>query len=1088
MFCLNMRRRIVWALVACVLVVAVNAYAQSTRATIVGTVKDPSGAVLPGVTVIAKNVDTGLTRNTVTNEVGDYTLPLLPIGSYEVSAEIGGFKTQVKSGITLQVDDRLRVDFAMEIGQISEKVMVTGEAPLLQSENASIGNVIDHAKIVDLPLDGREFYSLAQLNPAVYAPAQGSTLGFRGGMNIAGVSEIANSYTLDGVENMDAASNQPAHRPSVDTIQEFKVLTGTYPAEYGRYSGGQVIVTTKSGTNDFHGTAYNFYRNSAMDARNFFATTVSPFTRNNFGGTIGGPVIKNRTFFFGGYEGRRDSQQMTAVATVPSMLMRGGNFSELLNAANPFTGRVTTITDPVTKKAFDNNVIPPNRIDPVAAKLIDLEYGKPNRVGANNYLADGPDVITNDQFNARIDHKQSDKHNLSTGYEFMNLREQAPFGNSLCSTRFMPGQGCLDVTKTQTVFVSDVYIFSPSLIHELRLGYTRLTAIRTPGLADSTLATQLGIPGLPGAVFPHNQAGPQVTISGFATLGPGGSLPQGRSTNTYNLIDSMTVNRGSHSFKFGMDWRYFQFNSFHAQDRNGTLGFNGFMTGYAMADFLLGFPRTASRNTGIPYTVTTDDQYDFYFQDDWKASSRFTFNLGLRYEYNRPIYERTDQISSWDPTTNMLRLPHGGVSYVDSTTGQLVIKPGNTDSRAVWNADKNNFAPRIGIAFRPTASNSFVIRSGYGIYYNLTPNGNGMSGLYRGLPYRISSSITASTTIPIALGDPFTRAPGRAAARFSHLGVANNYLTAFAQQYSLGIQKELTSSLMLETTYMGSRGTKIFDTLAINQPRPGAGSVDARRPYQPWGTITYTDNMGNSWYNSLQAKVERRMAKGVSGLLSYTFGKSTDTGTGLGAGGDGNYATQDPLNYKANKGLSAFDIRHRFVGSYVIELPFGKGRHFMNGASRPLDMLFGGWMVSGILTLQSGAPFTPTISFDNANTGTTNHPNLIGDWHVDHASPERWFNRNAFCYAASCGLAQYTYGNAGRNILRGPGKKNLDFSLMKDFMIQEGKSLQFRGEFFNLTNHPNFFLPSGTVDLATGGTISQAANARTVQLALKFIF
>ncbi len=1073
----------------CVVLFSQNLLAQT--ASIVGTVKDPTGAVLPGVAMTVKNTGTGLSRDTITNETGDYTVPLLPVGTYEITAELPGFKTSAKSGITLKIDDRIRVDFALDVGNVTDKIVVMESAPLVQSENASVGNVIDNTKIVELPLDGREFYQLARLNPGVYEPAQNSTIGFRGGFNVAGASEVTNSYSLDGVENMDMASNQPAHRPSVDTIQEFKVLTGTYTAEYGRHSGGQIIVTTKSGTNQIHGSAFEFYRNSKMDAKNFFNTgDKSPFHRNQFGGTIGGPIVKNRTFFFGGFEGNRANEQQTILSTIPSAKMRTGDLSELLDPSNPFTGAVTTVKDPVNGANFGGNIIPPARINRVAQILMDTWYPIPNRSGGQNYLANGTRTEYRNQWNAKVDHKFTDKNNLSAGYQYMNNNPYEGLGYiSLCGTRTLPGHGCTDTTKTQVAFISDVHVFTPATINELRLGYTRLYALRIPEAGDKGIADKLAQPGLPGAQFKYNQGGPQVSISGFATIGPSSGNPQGRWDNTYNIIDHLSLNRGNHGIKLGTDLRYFQFNSFHAANRGGVFTFvNGSssLTNYGFADFLLGLPRTANRNTGIPYTVTTDVSYNFFAQDDWKVSNKLTVNFGLRYEYNRPIRERADQIASFDPATNSVRVAHCGKATVDAGNN-LIYTPGNCDSREIWTFDKNNFAPRIGIAYRPLANSTFVVRGGFGLYYDDIVSGNGLSGLWRGLPFRITSTITTVPSNPISLSDPFTPAPGRPVARYTQPSISPNMVTPYIEQWSFGLQKELTSSLALETTYYGSTGNKLVDSIPINNPDPGPSSTtDARRPFQPWGAISNTGNIGRSYFNSLQVRMDKRFAQGVSGLVSYTWGKSIDTGTGTATGSDGDSGTQNPKDYFADRGLSGFDVRHRFVGSYTLEIPVGQGHHFLNKPSKVLDAVAGGWQLSGIVTLQSGSPFSPTAADVTGGAVGSQRPNYLRDWRVSNPTPDQWFDRSAFCGAASCGLT--SFGTAGRNSLIGPPLKKSDLSLQKFFAVREGQRLQFRAEMFNFTNHPNFFLPSGRVDLATGGKISQSQAPRVVQLGLKYLF
>ena len=703
--------------------------AQGVRATIVGRVADDSGAVVPGATITVTNTGTNESRSVVVNDNGDYAIPQLAPGQYTLTAEYTGFNKVVRSGIVLETGQQARLDLVLKVGAVTEDVEVIAAAALVTTESATIGNVVDRQKIAELPLNGRDYLQLAFLQPNVFVTAQGSNLGFRGGLNVAGNSEIANQYLLDGIDNNDETTNQPLHRPILDAVREFKVLTGTYSAEYGRQAGGQVIVTTQSGTNEFHGSVWEFHRNSALDARNFFAPQKPAFRRNQFGGVLGGPVKKDQTFFFIAYEGQRRGQQEAGLATVPSTAFRNGDFSSVS----------TPIRDPFNGNApFLNNQIPKERWSTQGAGLLAL-YPAPNRIGSTNFASAAPDHYTIDQWSARVDHRLSANDSIYATYEFADSSEFYALSNPLCSARAVPGWGCDELQRTQHAVAVWTHIFSPRLINEARVGYTRYGFYRLQQDRDSNVIQALGIGGLTDAgKTPFNNGAPQITLTGFDTIGGPTNLPQGRHDNTYNYIENMTFIAGQHSMKFGFDIRRFLFNSFFTSFGRGAFTFDGTFTGNAVADMLLGMPRQADRNLGTPFHNSMTFASGYYFQDDWKITPKLTLNLGLRYDLDLPEVERVNKIASFDPTRATIKVAGGLEYYIDnsSPTG-LSSRPRPEIGRRLWGTDTTNFGPRLGLAWRPFGGTRTVVRAGFGTFYNHQIVGNGLTPLSRNSPFRL---------------------------------------------------------------------------------------------------------------------------------------------------------------------------------------------------------------------------------------------------------------------------------------------------------------------------------------------------------------
>jgi TonB dependent receptor len=617
---------------------------------------------------------------------------------------------------------------------------------------------------------------------------------------------------------------------------------------------------------------------------------------------------------------------------------------------------------------------------------------------------------------------------------------------------------------------------------------------------------RLGIGGLTDVgVKPFNNGAPQISLSGFATIGGPTNLPQGRHDNTYHYVENMTFITGKHALKYGLDIRRFLFNSFFTSFGRGAFTFDGTFTGNVVADLLLGLPRQGDRNLGEPFHNAMTFSSGFYLQDDWKITPKLTLNLGVRYELNLPPVERVDKIASFDPRTGTIRVAGGREAYIDPVSRQLLIRPRPDVGRRLWETDKNNWAPRIGIAYRPFGGTSTVIRAGFGVFYNLQIVGNGITPLSRNSPFRqrqtagpFAATDTPNLTNVFTVGIPSVVPPG----------IQEDFRTAYVSQWSFGVQRELARNFVLDVTYLGSEGHKLPVPWNINQAIPGPGAVNARRPFPLFGSITggFISSIGNSNFHDLQVRAERRFSQGLSFVSSYTWSKSIDDNSGISTGSDGDPGVaQDFRNLRAERSLSAFDVTHRWVLSTVYDLPFGKGRRYLT-SNRFGDAIAGGWQITGIYALQGGRPFTVLSGRDESNTaGNNDRPNVIGDWRVSNPGPDRWFNP---CTLTAAGVrrnclpgdtpawqlnAAGTFGNAGRDILRGPSFNNFDLGVSRAFRLGERYAFQFRSEFFNLANHPNFFLPSGNGAGSNFGTIQRSVNSgagaqRQIQFALKFVF
>ncbi len=1065
-------------------------HAQGVLAEVHGTVTDSAGLPLPGATIMVVDMAKGWTRVLHSNDHGEYELPQLEPDTISITVEAPSFKRALRNGIVLQTGQQAQVDFKLETGAIDQTVTVTADASQVQADNGALGTVIEERKIKELPLNGRNFIQLAQLVPNAFPPIANSALSFRGGFNVAGQPEVDNNYILDGIDNSDEATLQPTVSPSIDGLQEFKLLTGVYPAEYGRYSGGEILITTKSGGNAIHGTAYEFYRTSALDARNYFSPGALPtFNRNQYGVSFGGPIKHDRIFAFGTYEGLRLSQQISAVATVPTAQDRTGNLSDLVTSA----GRPVVVLNPATGKAFPGNQLP--ALSPQSAALL-AYYPLPNLPGtSSNYLFSETRTQRQDQYSVRIDANLTQSNTFYASYQNQHLNAFEP-SNSLCGSSVLPGFGCTTPELDQALSMHDTQILTPALVNEVRIGFNRIRTNRSlQDAADGDVLDAIGVPtntptGV-GLQSGANEGVPSVTISGYSTLGGATNLPQNRRDNTFNYIDVLSYSKGAHNFRVGADVKHFIYNLSYYQNGRGVFAFNGQYTGNALADFLLGDLLSTSRAPGYPGVHSFTTTSDFFAQDEWHATPHLTFSYGLRYELDFPEGERQQRISTFDPATGLVPTADGQLYTVQN--GALVdlgpsSGPGSVHG-TVWRLDKANFAPRLGIAYQPFGDQKTILRAGYGIFYDQVVAGNGISQLWRGIPYRVRQTFTNtnSATYPkpaliATWTNPFPSGL-TAAGGFTPNGINSDYRTANYQQWSLSVDRELQKDLSLEVSYLGSKGTHLQESYNINQPTPGAGAIQARRPYSQWGSVTWVDSSGCSNFNSLAAQLQRRYSGGLTLLIAYTYSHSLDDAPYSGS-------LQNTQNLSAGYASSDFDTRHRFVSSFTYELPFGRAKRFGSTYNRVVETAISGWQANGIFSAQTGTPFTVTTTKDISNTGAANYAQLVPgvNPNVGSPTPAHWFNTAAFADTL-LPAGSYAYGTASRNSLRADGPVNFDLGIYRRIAFVRETQFEVRAEIFNLLNHPTFSSPTANVESGSFGTVtSTVGNPRQTQFALKYLF
>lgn len=1125
---------------------------QVNTASLTGLVSDATGAIIPNAAVTAKNNATNVESKVASDASGYYTFATLPVGTYTVTAEIQGFKKAMRENAVLEVGQKARIDFTMEVGAINETTTVTAMAPMMTTQEATTGGVIENRLMTGLPLATRNWDDLIAMVPGTqqdrYTEEGGGTANGRtGGVNVHGIRSLQNNFVLDGVDNNSISENvqeltTQIVRPSVDSIQEFKVSTNPYAAENGRSPGSLITVTTKGGGNAFHGTAYDFLRNRVFDANTFLnnrnGVKKPPNVQNQFGGNLGGPILKDRLFFFFNYEGTRIRKGVTRLGNVPLANERIGDFSPAAAAANRVT--YATLFDRVgdcrakspssfnADGSFKNNQIPSTCLDPLAQKVMGL-LPQPTIVPGS-----GPLNLSNfsrtpgiqdetDSITTRVDWQLSPRDSLFVRYSNADRFRYLPgiFGGILDGTG-SSANGRLSM-KGASAAIGWNRTLGMRMVNEFRVGWGRNNSVGNQdpfglntladfgfkGVADSPIYSG-GITGLSISARGGTQlVGGQ---SGFDRIGSPDFLPKSQKTNQLQWTDMLSYSRGKHQLKFGTDIRGPLRNIYvDVPGLRGTYTFDGNRTGSGVADFLLGYP-SGAQLTNLAITDIRMHMYSFFAQDDWKVTPKLTVNLGLRYDYAGWPMEGANHLTNLDPKTGQKFTP------ANSSYGRGLVKP-----------DKNNIAPRLGIAYQVTPKT--VVRTGYGRFYMGFERAGSEDQIALNLPWLVNNVVSVSSTsqtannMRLATGFNLSLDPNSILSDTNKVvlvrlrAINPDSVQGSTDQWNLGIQRELPGDIVVTFDYVGTKGTHLSTLRNLNQPLFNSngtvtnalvsGAYSQVVPYPLLGPIEYRENNGNSMYHGGEISFEKRYSKGLSFRTSYTFSKSIDESQEhLASGGTGSFA-QNPFNVLGERrGPSDFDTRHRLVFSYLYELPFGSGKSYVTQG--PAAHILGGWRMSGVANLRSGRPFTVKAGGNDSLLGGPRGGGLVSAWADclrdgslagdSRQNIDLWFDPTAYAAPTAANptkndakgnpVVEGRLGNCGRNTLRGPDYITFDFAVGRSFTyFGEGRHLEFRWEMFNIFNHPQFALPGANVSSSAVAHItSMAGDPRLMQFAMKFVF
>lgn len=1089
--------------------------AQANGARIDGTITDPQNLPLPGVKLVLSETATGLHRTAETSSSGTYDFSGLLPGTYALTTELSGFQTKTIN-VVLQVDQQVRLDFGLELAKLSQEIMVQTVAPLIHREDASLGEVVDHAMTNELPLNGRHFLELALLvpgvhmsngaqegsmNPLYWRPGQDSAISVSGGR------PNSNFYLLDGTTNTDPAFNTYVISLSPDTIREFKVETLNYSAQYGGAGGGIVHVITTSGTNQFHGTLYEFLRNNVFDAREFTSPAQLPhFSQNQFGGSLGGPIRKNRAFFFGNYEGFRNSEGQSGILSVPPLAERLGNFSGGPPIYDPDTAQPNPNFNPnlpvsptnakIIRQQLPGNIIPAPRINSIAAAVLSQFVVAPNLPGnTNNYSDTRAGHLTNDQLSGRLDYQASGRGTFFGRYSLSVERGFTPEN--------LPGFGSLHHNTVQNLTLNYTRIFSPTLVSISSFGLQRMALSRWGEKAfGQNLVAQLGIPGV-GFGGPEAYGLPAFDVQGFNRIGDAIlATPVKYFDTLFQWGEVSNWQRGSHALRLGGDVRRFRWPMLGFFQNRGYFQFSpGFTTqtgtndgtGNALASFLLGLPVVAQRQAGIPTMDMRQTYLDGFVQDDWRVRSNLTLNLGLRYELNTPLYDIQKFLSNLDFVNGAL------VAYQGGQAGY---------PRNLAYTNYSNFAPRFGISYSPFGDRT-VFRAAYGIFY-APIDMNTWCNQVHNVPLVFPETLQSDNFVPsirqIGFGDPVL---GRTVVSFAALDP--RAATGYVQQWNFNIQRQLSASSMVEVGYIGARGVHLQRAHLINNAQPGPGPIGPRRPFQkipfvpdtvipagvnvlsttfPVSGINRLEDSASSSYNAGYVTFRRKFSKGLSLMGNYTYSKNLSDAPDFRSPMFESAIPQDNYNLRREWGLSC-DLRQRLAASMLYRIPLTTKTTFWRHSAPVVSWAIANWQVATILQIQSGFPYTISVFGDTANAGTLLGENPVRadvvpgvNPNLDQRTADRWFNTAAFFTPPA-----FQFGNVGRNAMVGPSLQVLDATLYRNFHVTGRLQMQFRAEFFNALNHTNFGTPNRFVNTPQFGTITKPATpAREIQFALKLIF
>jgi len=1098
----------------CFFMLASAAIAQVDTGTLAGITRDSSGAIIPNASVTATNLDTGITKTVKTNASGIYTLTSLKIGTYSIAVEAAGFGKEIRSNLVLNVQQNIQLDFTLTIGSLTQTAVVTGAAPLLDTESASLGDVVTSQQVEELPLNGRRYTDLATLTAGVAKITEGPvnggstpTNGNAGGdFAVNGTRGDQNNFILDGVDNNSNDNGDLAFVSSVDAISEFKIQTANYSAEFGRSGGAVINATTKSGGNHIHGSAWEFLRNDALDARGYFESpddAKAPYRQNQFGGTVGGPIVKQNAFYFLDYEGTRIGSSRTDFTTVPTLAEQTGDFSDILGDQtgvdalgrpvytneiyNPATTRTVsgqTVRDgfgfdPVTGLPVAGQANGVNQGQSTVGLNYAALYPAPNIAGAfaNNYRINSPGSDNANQMDARADETVTPKIQLFERFSLAeDSRFQAPIFSGIADGGSY-GTGSRPMNATGAV-LGYTHLLTSNLVNSLRLGYNRIHYIsNSPTYGQQYPPADLQVPGVPSN--PTINGLTWFSVDGYNGLGEPLYTPTTVTSQDIQINDTVSWAHGKHLLKAGPQIHWDQFNLLQIGQPRGTMEFSGQFTavdpgaqqssGNSVADMILGLP-VSSKISTVTYFGNRQHVYGGFVEDIYKVKSNLTFDLGLRWDYATPLYEA-----------------HHRQSNFDYTTGQIITAgtPGYPENLATTARD--NFAPRVGLTYSPSRSSPLVVRAGYGRFFIFQEirTGDPLQTDYN-LPFFYEPTFTSDGLTPaLTLAGGF---PSLNASQAPDAGVTSqdwNPRTAAYDEWNLNVEYQLPGEILISPAYVGTKGTHLQVLTDRNQIQTPSSTFDqSLRPYPNYGPFASIENRGNSTYHAFQIKAEKSSNKGLYFLSAYTFSKSIDDQPEICCNAPW---PQNSYNLQSEKGVSDFDNRQRWVNSVDYALPFGKGEKFLQQPG-VVNTILGGWHIGGIVTLRSGFAFTPVMGYDPTNTGSQGllRTDRIGNGSLPHRSPDLWFNVNDFP-VPTC----YCFGNAGKNILEGPGEKSSDLSARKLFNITEWGQLEFRTELFNAFNHAVFAQPDPYITDgpgAAGVITSTVVPQRQVQFAAKLKF
>jgi len=1063
--------------------------AQNPAATVTGRVTDVTKAGVPQAAVRIRSISTGESRSVESSGGGEFTITNLAPDKYELFVEKSGFRGLHETDIELQVDQTARFELQLEVGAVTQTLDIKASVPLLNTENSTKGDVVVSQEISEMPLNGRSFSDLAYLVTTVEPSAQG---GDGSGFNIGGARGDQTNFVLDGFQSRNSRGGGSQTAPNLDAIQEFKMQTTGYPAEQGRLAGGVMNSVLKSGGNEYHGTLFEFVRNDYFDARNFFSPTISPLRRNQFGAMLSGPVTvprvykgRDRTFFLISWESYRQTQGQTRLTSVPTDLQRVGDFSKTTDAK----GATVLLLDPlasgsctasVKTACFPGNIVPASRISPVSQKLL-AYYPKATYAGqGNNLLASGGVVNPWDGYVFKVDHRASDKDSFSVRYLPRFVDSTNPFAGGSSSGFELGVFGESSTQSTPFAGMSYTRVFTPTFLNEFRFGYSRFTSLAVGTFAGQDIAAKVGITGLNSG--PSEVGFPVVKITGYASMGDPTKDPESLVENDYQYSDTVTWVKSKHLIKAGGSaLRTQMFQSVNNAIR-GNYTFLGRWTNAAYADALLGYVDSASRRLGSTHTYLFDTNYGFFVQDDFRMRNDVTVNLGLRYELTAPISEKYGHWGAFSPSLGKFILSDdkyvpglASLTAAAGLTGQIGVARNFGLPDSLMKTNYNNFAPRVGIAWRPGGGLRTVVRAGYGVFYASSMTNRVRNSLGNVFPFGITQAFSKDTKNPLAvtLGNAFPATGGSLSGVSAVGGIDSQASSPYTQNWNLTIEREIGWATAVEVSYEGSKGTHLDRSYDANQPVRGIGA-SLGRPWPAFAGITYFRFGSNSSYNAGMVTLKRRFKNGLFYRVGYTFGKSIDDASQNGAGSNGGYVgAQDARNLSLERGRSDWDTRHSLKLTLSAESPFRR------------NWLSKDWQIALSGRMSSGQPFTPVVANSSIDRGEADRPDRLLNGALANPTPTLWFDPKAFSPVPT---GSYRVGTSGRNILDGPGYGSVNVALSRQFRVGEHRSFQLRWEVFNVTNHTSFLLPNTSVDVAAGGAISSAFDARIMQIGLKYLF